>query len=136
MFVYLLYFSHVEQHGRVLADIQMSSASAVKEEQKSPPPCEVLKASTTPTRVTRTNRPKRRDVKLEDIFHVPTFSTESVFGEKTDDMEQDYYFPKGVKKSKFQYCHIFCKGYFWLFLYPLVLKQACSTRDKLFQNIF
>lgn len=93
--------SHVEQHGRILSEVQLPSVP-VKEEQHSPAPCEVLKATTTtpppkgPRPTCRTN--KRREVKLEEIFHVPTFSTESVFGEKTEDMEQDYYTPPSVKK--------------------------------------
>jgi hypothetical protein len=92
----------------------MTSSATVKEEQVSPPPCDVLKATTTSPRVNKTSRPRRRDVKLEDIFHVPTFSTESVFGEKTDDMEQEYYFPKGVKKSKTQFFDIFSSFFFFI----------------------
>ncbi|XP_045163490.1 hypoxia-inducible factor 1-alpha-like isoform X2 [Mercenaria mercenaria] len=95
--------SHVEQHGRVLSDVQLPSAAVVKEEQATPPPCDVLKATTSSSspRVSKTTPrcSRRRDVKLEDMFPVPTFSTETVFGEKTDDMEQDFYFPQGVKKT-------------------------------------
>ncbi|KAL4237951.1 Hypoxia-inducible factor 1-alpha [Mactra antiquata] len=91
--------SHVEQHGRVLSEVQLPAVT-IKKEITTDSPCEAVK-STPPVRNKQTsNRASRcRDVKVADVFHVPTFSTEAVFGEKTDDMEEDYLYPRKMKKS-------------------------------------
>lgn len=89
----------------MLSEVQLPY-DIVKEERGSPAPCEVLKATTTTSpKLTKSSRiaSKRKELKVDQLFHVPTFSTEDVFVEKTADMEQEFYFPVGMKKSKFMH---------------------------------
>ena len=71
--------------------IQLPATKTIKEEPRPKITCHI------PT------LPKNMQAKkiAADLFHVPTFSTEDVFSDKTDDMESDYYFPPGIKRSKF-----------------------------------
>ncbi|XP_052275193.1 hypoxia-inducible factor 1-alpha-like isoform X2 [Dreissena polymorpha] len=101
--------SHVEQHGRILASSQISVPTAKSEfsriTRKSLTKTNVLKTEEgssqkptcqkQPVRQART----RSNVKVEDLFHVPQFSTEAVFAERTAEMDQDFFFPKGIKRT-------------------------------------
>lgn len=94
-------FSHVEQHGRVLSEVQLPTVS-IKEEDQSDNSCDAVKTSPPSRNRPVSNKPsRRREVKVADIFHVPTFSTEDVFGDLNEDMDDDYYFPPGGKKSEY-----------------------------------
>lgn len=91
----------MEQHGRILASVQNTPAG-VKRENKSP--ISMVTKKEEPVRRTtchvQARRQHRPEMKVMDIFHVPTFSTESVFDEKPEDMNEEFYFPPGMKKSK------------------------------------
>lgn len=92
----------MEQHGRILASVQNSVPNGNKQEDRSPIPM-VTKKEEPSRRLTcsqQARQRQRREVKVADIFHVPTFSTETVFDDKPEDMDEEYYFPPGVKKSK------------------------------------
>jgi len=98
----------VEQHGRVLASVQNSVPHGPKHEDRSPIPT-VTKKEESSRRLAcnvQAKQKQRREVKVSDIFHVPTFSTETVFDDKPEDMDEDFYFPPGVSRSKYIHLQI------------------------------
>ena len=100
--LYLSYFSRVEQHGRVLSEVQQLT--------KETP----TKATPPPAHVHKTIRPEKLFLPA-----IPKFSTEEIFVKKTEGMEEDYYIPPNRKRSKL------------IIVVNLNLPSHCTTAGKL-----
>ena len=82
-------FSRVEQHGRILSEVQQFTKDTPMKATPVPPPAHVH------------DLPTKKDIK-KMVFQlpIPKFSTEDMFANKTEDMEEDYYMPPNRKRRK------------------------------------
>ena len=78
-------FSRVEQHGRILSEVQQFTKDAPMKATPEPPPAHVHE------------KPIR---KLGFSLPVPKFSTRDIFVNKTEDMDESFYMPPNRQRRE------------------------------------
>ena len=81
----------MEQHGRILSEVQQFTKDAPMKATPVPPPAHVHDQPAM----------KKNMKKLVFELPIPKFSTEDMFANKTEDMEEEYYMPPNRKRSEF-----------------------------------